>query len=48
MLRMKINRKGTSLITYNETTESTLFEDEVPNYPLEFSKNRLFVTGFPS
>ena len=45
MLRMKMNQRGTSLIPYNETTESILFKDEAPNYPLEFAKNKLFATG---
>ena len=45
---MKLNQEGTSLIPYNEKTESTLFKDEAPGYPLEFAKNKLLVTGFPS
>lgn len=48
MLRVKLNQEGTGLIPYNETTESTLFKDEIPWYPLEFAKNKLLVTGAPS
>ena len=45
MLRVKLNQEGTGLIPYNETTESTLFKDEAPGYPLEFAKNKLLVSG---
>jgi len=45
---MMLNQDGTSLITYNETSESITFIDEQPMYPLEFAKNKLLVTGHPS
>ena len=47
ILRVKLNKEGTSLIPYNETTESTLLKDEMAQYPLEFAKNKLLVTGYP-
>ena len=48
MLRLKVNKEGTGLIIYNTATESIIYQDELPNYPLEFAKNKLLVTGFPS
>ena len=45
---MMLNKDGSSLITYNETSESITFIDEQPMYPLEFAKNKLLVTGHPS
>ena len=48
MLRLKLNKEGTSLIIYNEANESIIYKDEFPFYPLEFAKNRLLVTGTPS
>ena len=47
MLRMKMNKEGTSFIPYNETTESILFKGQYPRYPLEFAKNKMLVTGAP-
>ena len=44
MLRVKLNKYITGLKPYNEKTESTLFKDEGPDYPLEFAKNKLLVT----
>ena len=48
MLRLKVNKEGTGLILYNEATESIIYKDEFPMYPLEFSKDKLFVTGLPA
>ena len=48
MLRVMVNNEGTGLIIYNQATESMFFEDEVPVFPLEYIKNKLLVTGFPS
>ena len=42
---MKLNKEGTGLIPYNETTESALFKGDDIQYPLEFAKNKLFVTS---
>jgi hypothetical protein len=48
MLRMMVNKEGTGLTTYNESFESMIVQDELPNYPLEYKKNKLIVTGEPS
>ena len=45
---MKVKQDSKSLIAYNMSTESTIFKDVAPLYPLEFAKNRLLVTGYPS
>ena len=48
MLRLKVNKEGTGLIIYNAATESIIYQDELPNYPLEFALNKLLVTSVPS
>ena len=45
MLRLKVNKEGTGLIIYNAADESIIYEDEMPEYPCEFSLNRLLVTS---
>ena len=48
IVRLRLDKYSSKPITYNETTESILFKDEMPLYPLEFAKNKLLVTGTPS
>ena len=40
-----VNEEGTDVITYNELNESMIYKDELPNFPLEYSPNKLLVTG---
>ena len=45
IMRLMVNEEGTDVITYNELNESMLYKDEFPNFPLEYSPNKLLVTG---
>jgi hypothetical protein len=47
MLRFMVNKKGTGLITYNESFESMIWQDELPSYTLEYKKNKILVSGHP-
>ena len=37
MLRLKVNEEGDGFIIYNIANESIIFEDELPDYPFEYS-----------
>ena len=35
------------MTVYNLETESLVFHNEIPSYPLEYAENELFITGSP-
>ena len=45
---MKWDTDSLKLIFYNQEKDSMLFKDEAPNYLVEFAKNKMLITGYPS
>ena len=44
---MQVSQDGTSVVPYNEAEESILYKYEIPDFILEYAKNKLLVTGDP-